>query len=228
MSILFESVMTDGTVTAEGFFLTTLASLVIGIFIAVVYMKTCSYTKSFVITLALLPCVVQLVIMLVNGNVGAGVAVAGAFSLVRFRSAPGTGREITAIFLSMAVGLATGMGYIGIACVFAIIVMVLFAILSKSSFGESGNKGRILKITVPETLDFEGIFDDIFIQYTKKATLQDVRTTGMGSLYRLTYEIEMREGQSVKAMIDEIRQRNGNLEIVCTRETDQHVHMEEL
>lgn len=223
MSILFDSIITDGSVTAATFFASTAVSLILGVFIAFVYMKTSTYTKSFVITLSLLPAVVEIVIMMVNGNVGAGVAVAGAFSLVRFRSAPGTGREITAIFLSMAVGLATGMGYLAVAAVFTLIVMAMYAILSRSGFGETGGKERILRITVPESLDFEGIFDDIFVKYTRKADLNDVRTTGMGSLYRLTYQIEMREGGSVKAMIDEIRERNGNLEIVCTRETEMRV-----
>ena len=220
MDILFNSIITDGSVTAATFFVSTAVSLVLGVFIAFVYMKTSSYTKSFVITLSLLPAVVQIVIMMVNGNVGAGVAVAGAFSLVRFRSAPGTGREITSIFLAMAIGLATGMGYVVIAAVFAGIVMAMYAVLCRSTFGESGGKERILRITVPESLDFEGIFDDIFVKYTRKADLNDVRTTGMGSLYRLTYQIEMRDGSSVKAMIDEIRERNGNLEISCTRETE--------
>ena len=222
MDRIFSSIMTDGTFTAQSLLIATAASLLIGLFIAIVYMKTSSYTRSFVITVALLPAVVQLVIMLVNGNIGAGVAVAGAFSLVRFRSAPGSGREITAIFLAMAVGLANGMGYVGVAVIFAAVVMAVYAILCGTGFGEHGNSERILKITVPETLDFEGIFDDIFVQYTRRSELCDVRTTGMGSLYRLTYRIEMREGEGVKAMIDEIRERNGNLEIVCTRETERH------
>lgn len=221
MAVIFDSIMVDGAFTTGSFLIATAASLLIGVFIALVYMKTSAYSKSFVVTLSLLPAVVQLVIMLVNGNIGAGVAVAGAFSLVRFRSAPGSGREITAIFLSMAVGLATGMGYVGMAVVFAAVVMAVYAVLCRSHFGESGSQERILRITVPETLDFEGIFDDIFVKYTRRAELHDVRTTGMGSLYRLTYRIEMREGDSVKAMIDEIRERNGNLEIVCTRETEQ-------
>ena len=222
MEILFSSIMADGSITAQSFLTATAVSLLVGLFIAFVYMKSSSYSRSFVITLSLLPAVVQLVIMLVNGNIGAGVAVAGAFSLVRFRSAPGSGREITAIFLAMAVGLADGMGYVGVAVIFALVVMAVYAILNVSGFGERGSSERILRITVPETLDFEGIFDDIFAHYTRRAELHDVRTTGMGSLYRLTYRIEMREGNSVKAMIDEIRERNGNLEIVCTRETERH------
>ena len=158
-----------------------------------------------------------MVIMLVNGNIGAGVAVAGAFSLVRFRSAPGSGKEITSIFLSMAVGLATGMGYIGIAALFAVIITLANLILSNSSFGNGSMEEKTLRITVPEGLDFEGIFDDIFAKYTTKAELCEVKTSGMGSLYKLNYTVIMRSKASTKGMIDEMRQRNGNLEISCSR-----------
>ena len=215
--ILFGTVMSSGSITGVGFLIATLCSLVIGIFIAFMYTIKNNYSKSFIITLALLPAIVQVVIMLVNGNIGAGIAVAGAFSLVRFRSAPGTGKEITSIFLSMAVGLATGMGYVGIAAIFAVIITLANLILNNSGFGEGANEEKTLKITVPESLDFEGIFDDIFARYTAKAELQDVRTSGMGSLYKLTYKVSMRAKASTKGMIDEIRQRNGNLEISCSR-----------
>ena len=214
---IFGSIMANGTITGTAFLLATLCSLVIGVFIAFMYTIKNSYSKSYIITLALLPAIVQVVIMLVNGNIGAGVAVAGAFSLVRFRSAPGSGKEITSIFLAMAVGLATGMGYIGIAALFAVIITVANLILSNVSFGNGANEEKTLKITVPEGLDFEGIFDDIFERYTTKADLVEVKTSGMGSLYKLNYSVILRSKASTKGMIDEMRQRNGNLEISCSR-----------
>lgn len=214
---IFGSIMNQGTVTGAAFIIATLASLAIGCFIAFIYTLKNSYSKSYIVTLALLPAIVQVVIMMVNGNLGAGVAVAGAFSLVRFRSAPGSGKEITSIFLAMAVGLATGMGYIGIAVVFAVLITGANLILSSIDLHSVAMEERTLKITVPESLDFEGVFDDIFNRYTEKASVEEVKTSGMGSLYKLTYSVVMRQKASTKAMIDEIRQRNGNLEITCSR-----------
>ena len=132
--LIFGSIITNGTITGASFLIATVCSLAIGLFIAFMYTIKSSYSRSYIITLALLPAIVQMVIMLVNGNIGAGVAVAGAFSLVRFRSAPGTGKEITSIFLAMAVGLATGMGYIGIAAIFAVIITLANLILMGSGF----------------------------------------------------------------------------------------------
>ncbi len=214
---IFGSIMTNGTMTGAAFLIATLCSLAIGCFIAFMYTIKNHYSKSFIITLALLPAIVQMVIMLVNGNIGAGVAVAGTFSLVRFRSAPGSGKEITSIFLAMAAGLATGMGYIGIAAIFVVIITLANLILSGMSFNGSCPEEKTLKITIPESLDYEGVFDDIFTRYTDKADLEEVRTSGMGSLYKLTYRIVLRQKASTKGMIDEIRQRNGNLEITCSR-----------
>jgi hypothetical protein len=215
--ILFGTIMANGSITGVSFIIATLCSLAIGVFIAFMYTIKNTYSKSYIITLALLPAIVQVVIMLVNGNIGAGIAVAGAFSLVRFRSAPGSGKEITSIFLAMAVGLATGMGYVGIAAIFAVIITLANLILISSSFGSGANDERTVKITVPEGLDFEGIFDDIFERFTTKAELLEVKTSGMGSLYKLSYNVVMRSKASTKAMIDEMRQRNGNLEISCSR-----------
>ena len=215
--LIFGSIIANSTVTGASFLIATVCSLVIGVFIAFMYTIKNSYSKSYIITLALLPAIVQMVIMMVNGNIGAGVAVAGTFSLVRFRSAPGTGKEITSIFLAMAVGLATGMGYIGLAAIFAVISTLANLILIGSGFGNGSAEEKTLKITVPEGLDFEGIFDDIFARYTTKAELCEVKTSGMGSLYKLNYSVVMRNRASTKGMIDEMRQRNGNLEISCSR-----------
>lgn len=214
---IFGSIISSGTLTGGALIIATLCSLAIGCFIAFMYTIKNSYSKSFIITLALLPAIVQMIIMLVNGNIGAGVAVAGTFSLVRFRSAPGSGKEITSIFLAMAAGLATGMGYIGIAAIFTVIIAIANLILSSIPFTGHAQEEKTLKITIPESLDFEGVFDDVFSRYTEKADLEEVRTSGMGSLYKLTYKIVLRQKVSTKGMIDEIRQRNGNLEITCSR-----------
>ena len=162
-----------------------------------------------------MPLIVQIVIMLVNGNLGAGVAVMGAFSLVRFRSIPGTARDIGSIFCAMAVGLATGMGYLAAAFVFLFCFSVVNVVLNVSKFGEGKQGEKQLKITIPENLDYMGIFDDLFEKYTKEYHLRQVRTTNMGSLFELTYTINLKSQQEEKKFIDDIRCRNGNLKIVC-------------
>jgi uncharacterized membrane protein YhiD involved in acid resistance len=168
----------------------------------------------------LLPAIVELVIILVNGNIGAGVAVAGAFSLVRFRSAPGRGREITGIFLAMAVGLAAGMGYLGVAVLFTVLVSGINVALNVLHFGTTDGGIRQLKITIPEDLDYEGRFDDIFKKYLKNYTFDEVRTTNMGSLYRLTLSVTMKDNASSKKFLDELRTRNGNLDLSLGRMTE--------
>ena len=167
-------------------------------------------------TLIMLPAVVQVVIMMVNGNIGAGVAVAGAFSLVRFRSVAGRGQEITAIFLAMTVGLATGMGYLGLATLFTVLMMGVFLVLQLLHVGEHVQE-RELHITVPEDLDYEGVFEDIMSGFVQSYELEEVKTSNMGSLYKLKYKIILKKNVSVKSMLDEIRARNGNLEVSCGR-----------
>ena len=168
-------------------------------------------------TLAILPAVVQAVIMLVNGNLGTGVAVMGAFGLVRFRSAPGNAREIGSVFLAMAIGLATGMGYLGIAVFLLIIIGAAILVLAAVPFGSQSFAQKELKVTIPENLDYTGIFDDIFQKYAKKADMIRVRTVNMGSLYELCYHVELKSQEVEKALLDEIRCRNGNLTVVCGR-----------
>ena len=160
-------------------------SLALGFGIAFLCMYKTRYTQSFVVTLAIIPAVVQMVIMLVNGNIGAGVAVAGAFSLVRFRSAPGSAREIGMIFLAMAIGLATGMGYVVLAVLFFVVMAAFVLALSTLRFGAGNEQERELKITIPENLDYEGLFDDLFETYTRSARLERVKTSNMGTLYEL-------------------------------------------
>ena len=204
--------------TLSAFLICTAVSLALGIGLALVSRFRAHATQSFAVTLAILPVVVQVVIMLVNGNIGAGVAVAGAFSLVRFRSVPGTAREIGAIFLAMAIGLATGMGYVALAAIFFVIVAAALLALTAMSFGDRSPRERLLKITIPENLDYDGLFDDIFRQYTSSHTLERVKTTNMGTLYELQYRITLKEAQVPKAFLDALRCRNGNLNILCSRE----------
>ena len=213
---IFQSILSS-PITAGTFFICTIVSLLLGLVIAAAHMFRNHYTKSFVITLAILPAIVQIVIMLVNGNLGTGVAVMGAFSLVRFRSVPGTAREIGSIFLAMAVGLGTGMGYIGISICVTVILCAVNMLYSVLRFGETKKASKELKITIPENLDYNGIFDDLFATYTSKAEMVKVKTTNMGSLYQLFYHVELKDQSKEKEFLDQIRCRNGNLDIVCGR-----------
>lgn len=202
-------------ITLGAFFICVASALLLGAIMALVHGFKSQHTSSFSVTLALLPAAVAVVIMLVNGNLGAGVAVAGAFSLVRFRSTPGTAKEITAIFLAMAVGLACGMGYPTFAAIFAAIMCVMNILYTLTNFGGHRNASfcRILRITVPEDLDYPTMFDDLFERYTTRAVLTMVKTTNLGSLNRLTYEVTLKKAGTEKEFIDELRCRNGNLEI---------------
>ncbi len=203
--------------TLSVFLACTAASLLLGVGVALVSTFRSRSTPGFAVTLAILPAVVQLVIMLVNGNLGTGVAIAGAFGLVRFRSAPGTAREISGVFLSMALGLATGMGYVGLAVVAFVILAAALALLTAVNFGQRSESERVLKITIPESLDYDGLFDDLFDQYTRSHTLERVKTANMGTLYELEYRVTLPGEQPSKEFLDALRCRNGNLNIVCGR-----------
>lgn len=215
-SVLSETVYTG--ITMGQFLLCTLASVLLGAALAAVHTYRNRYSRSFILTLVLLPVMVQTVIMLVNGNLGTGVAVMGAFSLVRFRSMPGNAREIGSIFLAMALGLAAGMGYLGTALLLMIVAGVITIFLVSLPAGSAGRKE--LKVTIPENLDYSGIFDDIFEKYTRNSELVRVRTVNMGSLYELCYHVDLKSGTIEKNMLDDIRCRNGNLTIVCGRLPD--------
>lgn len=196
------------------------ASLLLGILVAAIHMIRNVYTKNFVITLAVLPILVQSVIMLVNGNLGTGVAILGAFSLIRFRSVPGGSREITSVFWSMGIGLATGMGYVGYVVIFSIIVALFLILLYTVPFGDrQATSERELKVTIPEDLDYPQLFDDLFEKYTHSAKLTSVRTTTMGSLYELRYQLLLKDQAQEKQIIDEVRVRNGNLPVVLGKLT---------
>ena len=170
-------------------------------------------SKSFSLAIFLIPAVVQTVIMLVNDSVGAGVAVMGAFSLVRFRSAPGSAKEIVSIFLAMATGLATAKGYVALAAVFVVIIGSVMVLSNFVNIKEKDDLQRDLKITIPEDLNYAHEFDDLFEKYTKNAKLLTVKTSNMGSLYKLNYRVELKSEDNIQSFIDDLRCRNGNLEI---------------
>ncbi len=211
---LFDSDLTV-VISPADFLLCLGFSLLLGLVIAFAYMHRSRYTKSFVVTLALLPAVVCVVIMLVNGNVGTGVAVAGAFSLVRFRSVPGTAKEICMLFLAMGAGLIAGMGYLGFAAVFTLTMCLAFGLYNRLDFGAGKNAAlyKTVTVTIPEDLDYSHVFEDIFAVYTADASLVRVKTTNMGSMFRLTYNVTLKDADREKEMIDCLRCRNGNLEI---------------
>ena len=215
---IFDNELTQ-VIKVGDFLLCLGVSLVLGLIMAAVYTFKNEHTKSFLVTLALLPSVVCVVIMMVNGNIGAGVAVAGAFSLVRFRSAPGSAKEIVTIFLAMGAGLIAGMGYLGFAALFTVIMCGMFLIYSVvTGCSKSEVLHKTVKITIPEDLDYTGVFEDIFAEYTKKHELIKVKTTNMGSMFRLTYNVTLRDASREKEMIDRIRERNGNLEIFVSKQ----------
>lgn len=216
---MLNSILGDATqsITLLQMVICTLTSIVLGFVISILYMYRNVYTKNFIVTIVILPAIVQAVIILVNGSLGTGIAVVGAFSLIRFRSAPGSAKEISSIFLAMAIGIATGMGYIYFAIGFTVVIGGVLILLSGVSFGERKNTMKTLKITIPENLDYTEIFNEIFNKYTRKVELETVRTTNLGSLYELQYNIELRDINEEKNFIDEIRCRNGNLNIICGR-----------
>lgn len=216
---IFKGVFDDGTavIAPQKFLLCVGVAILIGIFLAAIYTVKTEYTKSFIMTLALLPAVVCVVIMMVNGNVGAGVAVAGAFSLVRFRSAQGTAKEIAALFLGMGAGLIAGMGYLGYAVLFSVVMGVFLLILEFMPIGTDSKTDKVLSITIPEDLNFNELFDDILDEYVSYYEEATVKTTNMGSLYKITYNIKMKENGKDKAFIDALRCRNGNLEISISK-----------
>lgn len=215
---MFTSILDSAQgLTAANALFCTAAALALGFVVALVYMAHGRYTKSFVITLVVLPVLVQAVIMMVNGNLGTGVAVLGAFSLIRFRSVPGSAREITCIFFSMAIGLAAGMGYLTFAAMMTAVIGAALFVLFRTPFGEKEGREREVRITIPENLDYTGAFDDIFARFAVKASLERVKTVNLGSLFELQYHVELKDLAFEKEMIDEIRCRNGNLTIVCGR-----------
>lgn len=215
LSNLFGGIFDSSTVTVipvYQFLLCVVVSLVLGIVLAAAYTY---YNAGFVRTLAILPAVVCIVIMMVNGNVGTGVAVAGAFSLVRFRSVPGSAKEIGAIFIAMGAGLVSGMGYLGYAVLYTVILSLVMALYVQiRAWEKNAGSEKTMVITIPEDLDYTEVFDDLLEAYTSRYELTEVKTTNMGSLFKLTYQLSLKDTSKEKEMIDHLRCRNGNLEIM--------------
>ncbi len=221
MQELFNSIFetNEQTIGVGSFLLCILFGLIVGAMYYFAYTFKNKVTTSFKTSVALLPVVVCVVIMMVNGNIGIGVAIAGAFSLVRFRSAQGNAKEIVVIFMTMCSGLILGVGYLAYATLFTLIMCLLILgsnIISKKV--NNRNQNRVLKVTIPEDLDYEDVFADIFNNYFEEVELKKVKTTNMGSLFRLTYDIKLKKDKSEKELIDELRIKNGNLEIMILKD----------
>ena len=217
---MLESILTEATATISltDCIICIVVAIILGGIISVTHKLTTKTTPNFLLTLAVLPVLVQVVILLINGNLGTSLAVAGAFSLIRFRSMPGNSKEIISVFWAMAVGLGIGMGYIAYSSIITIIVAILIIVLNKVVSKFQDLSERKLKIVIPENLDYEEVFDDIFKKYTNKIALQKVKTTNMGSMYELVYIVSMKPGQKEKEFMDEIRCRNGNMVVAFERQ----------
>lgn len=227
LDTIFTSLFGTSTLDIEviTFVICIIAALGLGFFNAWMYTLSGSSSESFVTTLSIIPAIVCMIIMMVNGNIGTGVAVAGAFSLIRFRSVPGTAKEIGGIFIAMGTGISLGMGYVGFAVVFVLLVALFNYLVSKSSFGSATQEKRVLRVTIPEDLNYSNMFDDLFTIYTEGASLNSVKTSNMGSLYKLNYQISMKNAKLEKEFIDAIRCRNGNLEVSIAKEVSNQVEL---
>lgn len=214
---MLESILTSQTqLSMVNLLICSATSLILGIVIALVHMYKSKYTKNFIITLTLLPILVQSVILMVNGNLGTSIAIVGAFSLVRFRSLPGTSKEILSVFFAMAIGLATGMGQIVFAIIITLLVSLTLILLTKLKFGNVNEKLKILKINIPDNLDYTEVFDDVFKKYLTEYTINKVKTVNLGSLFEITYTITLKKDINEKEFLDELRLRNSNLKIILT------------
>ena len=209
---MFESVI-SGTLNINSACICIISAVILGLIISIVHMKTSRYSKNFIITLAVLPILVSVIMIMVNGNLGTGIAIAGAFSLVRFRSMPGNSKEIMSVFFAMTIGISIGAGYVFFATLITITVALMIILFYFINFGEDKNKYKVLDIVVPETLDYDNIFDEIFNKYANKCELLRIKTTNLGSLYELRYNVTLKEGCKEKEFIDSIRVRNGNLKV---------------
>ena len=216
---MFTSVI-GNTMTVLSFVICVAAALVLGVLTSFVFSIRSKHTSSWKYSIALLPAIVAVVIMMVNGNIGVGLAVAGTFALVRFRSMPGSAKEVTGLFFAVALGLICGTGYIGIACVFFVIISIAVLVFAVLKFGEADASLRNLKIVIPEDLDYDTVFDDLFEKYTRRHELVHVKTTNVGTMYELTYEVILKDPENSKQFIDELRCRNGNLNISYGRERE--------
>lgn len=224
---MFSSIIDNSVgLTAQSTIFCTLTSAVLGLVAAFLYrLNNPRASKNLMVTLVVLPVLVQSVIMLVNGSVGAGIAVMGAFNLVRFRSAPGTSREICYVFLAMGIGLATGMGYLGFAVIITLAAGLILALLGFTPAFGIVKSAKLLRILIPEDLDYMTCFKDIFAEYLSSSRLIMSKTVSMGTLYELRYEIILKNAEKEKEFLDKIRVRNGNLTVACSILTDNHEEM---
>lgn len=223
---MLTSIFSDTTTTTielSSIIICSICSIILGIIIAITHKLTSKYNKNFLSSIALLPLLVQTVIIMVNGNLGTSVATLGAFSLVRFRSLPGTSKEIISVFFAMTIGLATGMGHIGFAIIITIIGCIILIILSKVKLFDQNKEEKILRVTIPEDLDYTTVFDDIFKKYTNKYELEQVKTVNMGSLFELSYRITLNKDINEKEFFDDLRIRNGNLKIILTHPLEENI-----
>lgn len=191
-------------------------ALVLGVAIAICHKMTSQTTKGFLVTLAVLPVLVMAVMIMINGNLGTSIAILGAFSLIRFRSMQGRAKELLSVFFAMMVGLALGMGHVLFAVVISAIAIIAILMFSYSHILEPNRHERVLKIVIPEDLDYEEVFSDIFKKYTSSNHLVRMKTMNMGSLYKLTYDIKLRNGVKEKEFLDEIRVKNCNLKVLLS------------
>ena len=220
---MFSSIL-GSTLTIGNFAICLSVALALGFVVSLMHMKTTKSNKNFVTTLFVLPALVTTVILLVNGNLGTSVAVLGAFSLVRFRSIPGNSKEILSVFFAMAIGLAVGVGYIGFAAIFTIAISLIVALLSIFNFGQSTRNTKMLKILIPEDLDYTEVFNDIFYDYVDSSDMVSAKTVNMGSIFELTYRVDLKKNINEKEFIDKLRVRNGNLKISLSHPlTDQEL-----
>ncbi len=216
MENILSSIFT-GSLTLGQFLLAISASMILGFIAALVFMFRNTYTKSFITALILIPAIETVVIMLVNDNLGVGLSVAGSFALIRFRSVKGNAKELAAVFLAMTIGIICGTGYITIAAIFTLLLCLVIFLLALTGFGKISENDRYLKITIPESLNYDEVFEPILNKYCSTWELESIKTLTLGSLFRIEYKITMKDAAQTKKMIDEIRTRNGNLEIMCSK-----------
>ena len=211
----------NGSLTMNVLLISIISAIILGFIIAFTHKLTSKYNKNFLITLSLIPLSVEAIMIMVNGSLGTGIAVAGAFSLIRFRSIPGTSREILSIFISMTVGLILGMGYIGYAVIITLVTSLFIIIFNNIKLFDN-NKDKILKITIPENLDYNDVFDVEFKEYLNTYEIINVKTTNMGSLFELTYLVKEKDNINEKDFIDKLRVKNGNLKINLSKPLEEN------
>lgn len=217
---MLESILSTQQLTITNLLACSTVSIILGIIISLVHRYTTKYTKNFLVTLAVLPILVQSIILMVNGNLGTSIAIFGAFSLVRFRSLPGTSKEILSVLFAMTIGLATGMGQLLYAGIVTVLVSIIIIILNKISYGNKKKETKILKITIPDNIDYTNVFDEVFSEYLTSHTLDKVKTVNLGSLFEISYTITLKHNINEKEFIDNLRLRNGNLKIILTNQLE--------